>query len=218
MNDDFYVDEKHGNTGGAGTGGMGPGSGGGGFWGGGGGGGSPGSDGSGGGGNPRPSWSSDDPNQPEESESDPEWIPVRRNAPALKLSSDGRLMMNGRSLLLGTYVCEVPPLIEVSIADRTHERCVLIRCGRPVIKKEKKDAADPLRWLLSDFRTGVFTLEMRWQGGHWDYAALNRMEISVFGISLGNRQIALSSWQKIATVKITGEGLIYINSLLAKLS
>ena len=193
------------------------GGGGGGGWGYGGSGGGGGGGGGGGDKDEHPIWLDGGSEDEDEDGDAPEWIPVTGFAPALTRSANGRLLTNAAGQLLIGENCRPPYLAEVRIDDSDHYRCVLLRCSREIETVKKKDQDDPLRLRLLDYRTGTFTLEIRWQRGHWDYADLNLMDIRIFGISLGKKQVALSDWTMTAKIKITEQGKIYVNSLLAKM-
>lgn len=205
--------EDPGDGGGGGSGGSG---GGGGGWGpGGGGGGSwwyPGS------GSEEPEEPEPPEAEPEEDDEDPE------NAKILKRSHAGMLLRCASGhLLLGDLTCDPDPHLRLWIRGEgceDHKQCVLWRLsgGRAAFdcpQPETEDQAEGSALVLCKhlfLQEGDFTLDLRWQGGHYDHAKVGEMRILLFGVELGWKVYPLS-WITAATVRITQEGKVFVNGI-----
>lgn len=212
MNENFCRDERPGAEDDPGNGSWisdDPGSGGGGSGGGGSGGG-----GSGGGAGGGYWLSGDDGDEDDDDKSNGKWEGI--NLPYLKICHAGTLLRDCEGVLLtGSWTCRLPPFVEIAIGEAKHLDCALARSGRPIHFVKYVDRAT-IYGSLSDFSPGSFSLELRWQGGHYDYAKLNLMTVTVAGVSLGSIKIPLSGWRKAAEVEIRQGGSIWVNNQKSK--
>ncbi len=206
MADNFYVDE-HSSTGGAGLGlgefgALKPG------WGGGG----------GSGGNSG-NWGSD----PKDANNDEWWWLWVGDAPYLKIDWDGALLTDGGPhLLIGEKTCtEMPSVLifgEGTEAHR-HARCMRCELSDPdrefVIVRAPADSTSDfsVAGYIMNAHAGTFQLRARWQGGHYNYALIRRMDFAVYGIRVGFRMVPLGGWADIATIQFTADRAVYVNGV-----
>jgi len=204
MSDEFYLDERPGNSGGGGGGGGSTGG-----WGGG--------------------WGGDDPGP--EPEQKPEWEVELCNQPYLKRNPDGWLLTDGAmpELLTGSLICTWPPPLIVWIdgdSGHEHTRCLLVRCsgGRgfefdtsPGLTEEQK-ASGMAAWGKFDWiRPGTFQIQAKWQAGHWDHAKIHSARFAAFGVDSGWSVLPLQKWVTVLTIKVTENDKITVNNIRGRL-
>lgn len=213
MINEFYRNERPGETGGGSGGG-----GGGGFWGGGGGGG-----GGGSGSIHQDSWSEDSSSSSGEEQSS--WSDL--NSPLLKVCPDGFLLTDGVApeLLTGSAMCHWPPAVIGWISgdkDHKHYDCLLLVADKvdafqlksnPQITEQQLAGGMCMYGFLKWFKPGVITFSAKWQAGHYDHGKISRARFAVFGVDLGYRVLALKKYITVFTIKITENYEIYVNSL-----
>lgn len=205
-----------GGWGGGGGGGGGGGSGVGGGWGGGGGGGGGGGDSGWGW-----QWSGGD------DEDDGDGQDKKFNAPFLKRSYSGYLLRQFKRLLTGTLSCELVPPVLIYIEndeDRAHTGCMLIRLvgTRRSFRIDSGLTEEQFEAGLAAFgyfnwaMTGEFQIQIKWQAGHYSHAVTGKIKLVIYGVDLGWRTAALSTWQTFATIRIvaTDDGHeVWVNNI-----
>lgn len=153
-----------------------------------------------------------------------QWSGSDKSAPYLKISPEGHLLTPGTPYLLkGLGQCNYIPamLVYLETSDRhKHARCVLCKLSDPgrgfVIRRAPENAASAfsVSGYISTADPGTFELQIRWQGGHYDYSKMSRMRFILFGVDMGWRTVPLSGWINFATITITDQHKIYVNGVL----
>ena len=171
------------------------------------------------------------------------WRNGSGGAPFLRMSERGALRMENGRLLAGKQSCSFPALLgyfedypdrdkeaedyKASLLD--HRDCVLCSLSdseRQFSFHPKLNVPDPEEPLYKNLRfacdiawnPGMFSIRVRWQSGHGEYSALNRMRFVVYGVDLGWMQIPVSDWLPVAIVRITNGYQVYVNNLKGRLS
>lgn len=147
------------------------------------------------------------------------------NVPYLKKSKSGYLLKHDNYLLTGTLHCHIAPSLLFWFAGdagwkHDHRACILSQIS-PSRDYQRDDLTDwvakPIpRTILAyriDWFTGEFTIQAKWQAGHYPHDSINSLRVAVFGVDLGELVFPLQSWRDIATVIIDEDYAITVNGI-----
>lgn len=138
------------------------------------------------------------------------------NLPFLKRSPSGFLLTDGQrpELLTGSMQCTWPPDLMVW-SNEQHAKCLLMQC--PELKLLMNfDQSPPWRINFNWQPGGNYTIQAKWQSGHYDYNKIHQARFAAFGYER-NLKIPLSSWLTVFLIRITADGKIFVNGIRCQL-
>lgn len=136
--------------------------------------------------------------------------------PVLKRAPSGYLLTDGLrpELLTGSVRCSWPPHLMVW-GDEQHAGCLLLQCPEGKLLRNFSNAPP---WSVNiNWRPGgIYTIQAKWQSGHYDYREIHRARFAAFGVER-SLKLPLSSWLTVFRIRIEDDGKIFVNGVRCQL-